>query len=77
MLTVDAQLDDGWGASFPVKGGEIGATVLFADNTGFSGRTADFDPTETLVFVNHFFAWLSAEAFKVVPGSSTSTSAAR
>jgi class 3 adenylate cyclase len=45
MHTVDAQIDDGWGASFPVKGREIEATVLFADITGFSARTADLDPT--------------------------------
>jgi class 3 adenylate cyclase len=62
MLTVDAQLDDGWGAPFPVKGREIQATVLFADVSGFSARTADLDPTETLTFVNHFFAWITAEA---------------
>ena len=30
-FTVDGQLDDGWGASFPVKGREIEVTVLFSD----------------------------------------------
>ena len=44
MLTVDAQVDDGWGAAFPVKGREIEATVLFADITGFSARTAEARP---------------------------------
>jgi hypothetical protein len=68
MLTVDAQLDDGWGASFPVKGREIEATVLFADITAFSARTADLDPTETLTFVNNFFSWISAEAIRGRPG---------
>ncbi len=68
MLTVDATPDDGWGASFPVKGREIEATVLFADITGFSARTADLDPTETLAFVNHFFTWVSAEALRGRPG---------
>lgn len=63
-LTVDAQLDDGWGASFPVKGREIEATVLFADITRFSGRTLDLSPAETLIFVNWFFAWISAEALR-------------
>lgn len=29
--TIDGQLDDGWGAKFPVKGREIQATVSFAD----------------------------------------------
>jgi hypothetical protein len=68
MLTVDAQLDDGWGASFPVKGREIEATVLFADVTAFSARTADLDPTETLTFVNNFFCWITAEALRGRPG---------
>lgn len=68
MLTVDGQSDDGWGASFPVKGRELEATVLFADITGFSSRTMGLDPTETLAFVNHFFAWISAEALRGRPG---------
>lgn len=68
MLTVDGQVDDGWGASFPVKGREIEATVLFTDITGFSARTADLDPTETLAFVNHFFTWITAEALRGRPG---------
>jgi class 3 adenylate cyclase len=68
MLTIDAVLDSGWGARFPVKGREIEAAVLFADITGFSGRTAALDPTETLAFVNHFFAWISAEALRGRPG---------
>lgn len=65
---VDGLLDDGWGASFPIKGREIGATVLFADISGFSGRTADMSPVETLIFVNNFFAWISAEALEGRPG---------
>jgi hypothetical protein len=68
MLTVDAESQDGWNASYPVKGREIEATVLFADITRFSSRTADLDPTETLVFVNHFFAWITAEALRGRPG---------
>jgi hypothetical protein len=28
-LSVDAQVEDGWGAFFPVKGREINATILF------------------------------------------------
>ena len=63
-LHADGQLDDGWGASFPVKGREIEATVLFADITGFSTRTSNLSPAETLVFVNNFFAWVSAEAIR-------------
>lgn len=61
-LSVDEQPNDGWGATFPVKGREIEATVLFADITSFSSRTLDLSPTETLIFVNWFFAWVTAEA---------------
>ncbi len=68
MLTVDAQWNDGWGADFPVKDREIEATVLFADITAFSARTADLDPTETLAFVNNFFTWIAAEALRGRPG---------
>lgn len=63
-LSVDAQLDDGWGATFPVKGREINASVLFADISGFSRRTKDLSSTETLIFVNNFFAWITAEALQ-------------
>jgi class 3 adenylate cyclase len=67
-LNVDGQLDDGWGAMFPVKGREIEATILFCDIAAFSKRTLDLSPTETLVFVNNFFAWISAEALRDTPG---------
>lgn len=63
-LTVDGQLDDGWNAAFPVKGRELEATILFADITSFSARTLDLTPTETLAYVNNFFAWISAEALR-------------
>jgi hypothetical protein len=63
-LTVDSSIDDGWGALFPVKGIEVEATILFADITGFSARTKDLSSTETLIFVNNFFAWISAEALR-------------
>lgn len=68
MLTVDAQIDDGWEAFFPVRGREIDATVLFADITAFSARTQELTPTETLIFVNNFFAWISAEALRHTHG---------
>jgi len=67
-LSVDGVLDDGWGASFSVKGIETLAAVLFADITYFSGRTLDLTPTETLIFVNNFFAWITAEALQDRPG---------
>ncbi len=63
-LTVDGQLDDGWGASFPVKGREIDASILFSDIASFSRRTLSLSPAETLIFVNHFFAWITAEALR-------------
>jgi hypothetical protein len=61
-LTIDGVGEDGWGATFPIKGRELEATVLFADISNFSGRTQGLSSTETLAFVNHFFAWISAEA---------------
>jgi class 3 adenylate cyclase len=66
-LTVDGVLDDGWGASLSVKGRELEATILFADITDFSGRTADLTPAETLAYVNTFFAWITAEALRDTP----------
>ena len=67
-LSVDGQLDDGWGAIFPVKGREIKATILFADIASFSRRTLKLSSTETLIFVNNFFAWITAEALRNRPG---------
>lgn len=61
-LTVDRCFDDGWGAKFPVKGIELNASVLFADITSFSKKTLDLNPIETLIYVNNFFSWISAEA---------------
>lgn len=65
---VDGVLDDGWGAPYPIKGREIEATILFADITSFSTRTLDLNPTETLIFVQNFFAWITAEALRGRPG---------
>jgi class 3 adenylate cyclase len=63
-LHADGQLNDGWNSMYPVKGREIEATVLFADISDFSARTLDLTPAETLVFVNNFFAWITAEALR-------------
>ena len=63
-LNADAQLNDGWNAYFPVKGCELEATILFSDITSFSARTLDLTPVETLVFVNNFFSWITAEALR-------------
>ncbi|MDV8008952.1 adenylate/guanylate cyclase domain-containing protein [Rhodococcus sp. IEGM 1318] len=68
MSDVDGVLDDGGGAGFPVKGREIEATVLFADITGFSTRTLSLSPAATLIFVQNFFAWITAEALDGRPG---------
>ncbi|MBU2698569.1 hypothetical protein CCO04_26120 [Pimelobacter sp. 30-1] len=68
MSHLDGVLDDGWGSLFPVKGREIDAVVLFADITGFSTRTLDLSPAETLVYVQNFFAWISGEALNGRPG---------
>jgi class 3 adenylate cyclase len=67
-LTVDGQLDDAWGASFPVKGREIEATILYSDISYFSKRTSELSSTEILIFVNNFFAWITAEALRETYG---------
>src|SRR5205823_660543 len=63
-LTVDGELDDGGGATFPVKGREIDATILFSDISEFSRRTLNMSATETLIFVNRFFSWITVEALR-------------
>ncbi|MFC7597549.1 adenylate/guanylate cyclase domain-containing protein [Terrabacter sp. GCM10028922] len=68
MSHVDGVMDDGFGFGFPVKGREIEAVVLFADISGFSTRTLDMTPAETLVYVQNFFAWVTAEALNGRPG---------
>jgi class 3 adenylate cyclase len=68
QLSVDGILDDGWGAKFPVKGREIEASILFSDISSFSERTSGLTATETLIFVNNFFAWITAEALRGQPG---------
>ncbi|MEQ8754578.1 MAG: adenylate/guanylate cyclase domain-containing protein [Coleofasciculus sp. G1-WW12-02] len=67
-LTVDGTLNDGWGASFPVKGREIEATILYSDISYFSARTLELSSTEILIFVNNFFAWITAEALRETHG---------
>jgi class 3 adenylate cyclase len=67
-LNVNGVADDGWGATFPVKGREIEAAILFADISSFSARTLNLSSTETLIYVNNFFAWITAEALRDRPG---------
>jgi len=68
MSHIDGVLDDGWGYPFPIKGREIEATVLFADISNFSSRTLEMSPTATLIYVQNFFAWITAEALHGRPG---------
>lgn len=67
-LTVNGQLDDGWGAVFPVKGREIAGTVLFADIRRSAARTGALNPTESLIFLNTFVAWMTAEGLHASHG---------
>lgn len=67
-LDVNGVLDDGWGAKFSVKGREIHAVTLFCDISSFSKRAYNLSPIETLIFVNNFFTWISAEALHNCPG---------
>lgn len=66
-LSIDYIATDGWGGDYPVKGCEIDATILFADISSFSKRTINISSTATLVFVNHFFSWITGEALQNVP----------
>ena len=63
-LTVDAVMDDGGGATVAVKGREIRAAILFADIRAFTSRTKAMSSTETLMFANIFFTWITAEALR-------------
>jgi len=67
-LDVDGLLDDGFGAIFPVKGRIIDAAILFADVANFSERTQNLSPIETMIFVNNFFSWVTAEALQEKKG---------
>ncbi|MFO6453401.1 MULTISPECIES: adenylate/guanylate cyclase domain-containing protein [unclassified Aeromicrobium] len=68
MSHIDGVLDDGFGFGFPAKGREIDAVVLFADISGFSTRTLEMSPAETLIYVQNFFAWVTQEALHGRPG---------
>ncbi|MCH8152938.1 MAG: adenylate/guanylate cyclase domain-containing protein [Planctomycetes bacterium] len=67
-LSVDGVIDDGWGAELAVKGREIQAAILFADISAFTSRTITLSPAETLIFLNHFFTWIAAEAMRTGVG---------
>jgi class 3 adenylate cyclase len=60
-LSIDTQLDDGGCVLFSVKGREIEASVLFADISSFSSTTKGLSSIETLIYLNHFFTWITAE----------------
>ena len=67
-LEIDGILPDGWGALFLAKGREMDAAILFIDISNFARRTLDLTPTETLIFVNNFFAWVTAKGLRDRPG---------
>ncbi len=67
-LEIDGILSDGQGALFPVKAREMEAAILFIDISSFSKRTLGLAPVETLIFVNNFFAWITAEGLQDRPG---------
>ena len=59
-LTVNERFEHSNGeASYPVKGREIDATVVFADMTGFTARSRELSPVQTLILVNNFVTWLT------------------
>ena len=60
-LDIDNPIPDSCGIPFQVKGRIIDAVVVFADMTSFSSRSSKLSPIETLIFVNNFFAELSAQ----------------
>lgn len=66
--TVDATVGFGPELTYPVKGREVEATVLFSDISGYSARTLDLSPAETLAFVNQFFTWVTALALRGTHG---------
>jgi len=66
-LCIDEVLDDGGGQRFPLRAREIDATVLFADMSGFTRRSRDITPMETLILANTFVAWLTGEGLRRVP----------
>jgi class 3 adenylate cyclase len=65
---IDGVVNDGFDGPVTIKGREIEAAILFADISGFSTRTLNLTPAETLAFVQTFFAWTTAEALRGRPG---------
>lgn len=65
---VDGAIDCGDGSAVPIKGVEIEAAILFADISGFSTRTIDMSPVETLIYVQTFFGWITSQALRDRPG---------
>lgn len=43
--------------------------MLFSAISGFSARTLTMSPAATLVYVQQFFAWVTAEALRGRPGT--------
>lgn len=66
--TVNEQVELEPGTTYPLKGREIEATILFADMSGYSARTLDLNPVEILLFVNHFFSSVTTVALRATHG---------
>ncbi|NTV98950.1 MAG: adenylate cyclase [Chlorobiaceae bacterium] len=57
-LTLDVEIDEERCGSFPVKGMEFEATVLYLGINDFARLSAELAPAEMLVFQNMFISWL-------------------
>ncbi len=58
-LTVDVEVEDEWSGSFPVKGVEMAATILFAELPDYYRLSFSLQTNEMLVYVNNFLAWIN------------------
>ena len=56
-LTIDVEIEDEWSGSFPVKGVELQATVLYAELTDYYRLSFSMKSSEMLIYVNNFLAW--------------------
>ncbi len=61
-LTIDVEIEDEWSGSFPVKGIELQATVLYAELADYYRYSFSLQPGEMLIYVNNFLAWMTRAA---------------
>ncbi len=57
-LTVDVEIDDEWSGSYPVKGVEFNATVVFIELADYFRLSFSLQSNELLIYVNHFHSWI-------------------